>query len=207
VIRTQEDRVLLNIGMRIACIFAETFYEREDSMHHDTKYVVDVMTTNPVVVGTETPAWSASCLAQERSVHHLLVIDGYHLVGEVCLCDLDRSESTAPVILVMHSPPLTIDDQKTVEEAAALMMRWRVGCLPVVDWGGELRGVVTKRDLIRAGGLSADALHTCASCGSTHGLGAEVTHLGVAFCTRCVYQGRQPQTSVDETYFQVGGSD
>ena len=57
-------------------------------MNTEVKYVVDIMTSNPVVVGPETITWTAECLAQRRCVHDLLVVRGYRLVGVVCRCDL-----------------------------------------------------------------------------------------------------------------------
>ncbi len=175
-------------------------------MNTDHKYVVDVMTANPVVVGPETIAWSAELLAQRKSVHDLLVVRGYRLVGVVCRCDLLVAGSAARVQDCMRTNPVTIDDQQTVDTAERLMERCAVGCLPVVDWSGCLKGVLTLRDLANAGALPRE-LRTCASSASTHGLPSRVADDEIAFCARCVEQGRQPRTALEEAYFTTGGGD
>ena len=175
-------------------------------MNTEVKYVVDIMTSNPVVVGPETITWTAECLAQRRCVHDLLVVRGYRLVGVVCRCDLLVAGSSARVQDCMRRNPVTIDDQQTVNMAEQLMDRCAVGCLPVVDWSGCLKGVLTLRDLANAGVLR-EGLRTCASCGSTHGLPTRIADDEIVFCARCIEQGRQPRTALEETYFITGGGD
>jgi CBS domain-containing membrane protein len=50
---------------------------------------------------------------------------------------------------------ITVPPKATQAEAAALMLRNRIGCLPVVD-GEELVGIVTETDLIRAAYLEEE---------------------------------------------------
>jgi predicted transcriptional regulator len=148
------------------------------------KYVIDIATKDPVVIGPETIAWSAEHLAEQRGVHYLLVVDSYALQGVVCLCDLSLASASASVASCMHPLPTTVDDQATATEAAQLMTHCQIGCLPVVDWSGVLRGIVTRHDLKRAGVLAGD-VPTCASCGSTHGLTDLSGDGDIELCVRC----------------------
>jgi signal-transduction protein with cAMP-binding, CBS, and nucleotidyltransferase domain len=175
-------------------------------MNSETQYVVDIMTPSPVVVGPEMVAWSADHLAQQRGVHHLLVIDQYRLVGVVCGCDLHRAGTSVHVGDCMQRHPMTIDDQQTVDAAAERMEADGVGCLPVLDWSGALRGVVTRHDL-RAVGVLSGRHATCASCGSTHGLDSHSRDEPVSFCFQCREQGQKPRTAIDAAYFTLGGGD
>jgi CBS domain-containing protein len=59
----------------------------------------------------------------------------------ISLCSLE-------VRKVMHSPVRTIAADAPVQEAARIMRRKKVGCLPVVD-GGKLVGIVSEHDLLR----------------------------------------------------------
>lgn len=174
-------------------------------MEIDTKYVVDVMTADPVVVGPDEDSWRAEQLAEARGVHDLLVIDEYALVGVVCLCELYDTEPSTPVSAKMRKA-ITIEDQQTAAAAAELMDRCAVGCLPVVDWAGTLRGIVTRHDLVRAGVLTPDAIRSCASCGSTHGLCSRAADQP-SFCLRCIEHARRPRLSSEEIYFTLGGGD
>jgi CBS domain-containing protein len=50
---------------------------------------------------------------------------------------------------VMTTPVVTVRPDATVPEAARLMDKHRVTCLPVVDEADTLRGIVSPRDLLR----------------------------------------------------------
>lgn len=45
--------------------------------------------------------------------------------------------------------PIKVTPETTLKEAAELMLRWRVGGLPVVDLGDKLVGIITYTDLLR----------------------------------------------------------
>jgi CBS-domain-containing membrane protein len=169
-------------------------------------YVVDLMTPSPLILGPDEPVWSAVCLAERHGVHHLLVVDGYRLLGEICCCDLLRAGTRDTVGMHQHSPPVTVDDQATAQEALEAMREWKVGCLPVVDWAGDLRGVVTRRDLRRVGPLPAELERRCAACGSTHGLreGPPGTR---AFCMVCLAQGAMVRGEIEDIYLGNGDGD
>jgi signal-transduction protein with cAMP-binding, CBS, and nucleotidyltransferase domain len=164
-----------------------------------TKYVIDIATETPVVIGPDTLAWSAEHLAEQRGVHYLLVVDGYHLRGIVCLCDLLLASASSRVSACMHEKPLTVDDQATATEAAEMMASCQIGCLPVVDWTGGLKGIVTRHDLQRAGILGDGVVHSCASCGSTHGLRDDVHDGEPCVCFRCAAQETMRLSDADRT--------
>ena len=48
----------------------------------------------------------------------------------------------------MSSPPIVIDPEASVEEAALVMAERKIGCLPVVE-GGRLIGMLTETDVLR----------------------------------------------------------
>lgn len=47
---------------------------------------------------------------------------------------------------IMAQPVVTVREDATLDEAARLMLQHRIGCLPVVDEHGVLRGIVTESD-------------------------------------------------------------
>lgn len=58
---------------------------------------------------------------------------------------------------VMVSPVITITEQSTVKQAAALLLQHNISCLPVVDEQKHLLGIVSWKDILRAA-LSKSAL-------------------------------------------------
>jgi CBS domain-containing protein len=99
-------------------------------------------------------------------VRHLPVIDGSQRVGVVTQRDLlaaslsraldfDAQERRAFLRSVyagevMAKKPITVGPAASLTQAAQLMLRHKIGCLPVVGATGEALGLVTETDLLRA---------------------------------------------------------
>jgi acetoin utilization protein AcuB len=133
----------------------------------DEKLLTRSIMSSPV----ETIPRGASALAAadkmaERRVLHLVVTDAKgHIVGIVSDRDL-RSAQPSQLLVpdadmrkkglamlkvddVMTAHPSTVSDDLPVEELLTSMLKKRVGCLPVVDHGGALVGIVTGGDVTK----------------------------------------------------------
>lgn len=105
-------------------------------------------------------------------IRHLPVLEDGRLVGIVSQRDLlahsltkalefEPSERrtflrSVDVSEAMTRHVLTVDAATSIEEAARVLIRQRIGCLPVVDGGGVPIGIVTETDLLRAAYLAGD---------------------------------------------------
>jgi CBS domain-containing protein len=136
-------------------------------------HVRDIMTVDPVTV---TPATSLKELVDILVMHKISSVPVLGLYGKVlglvAETDLLRKEElkrdpdvrhsrhmtyrarrdmataqTAGELMSTH--PVTARAGMTVAEAARLMDRHQVTCLPVVDDGGKLVGVIGPRELLR----------------------------------------------------------
>lgn len=131
--------------------------------------IVDVMIRSVVSVSPDTSLHKAARLMIDGGFSGLPVVDGGSLVGIVSEADFvsrDGSQSWMSRVIhgedeaplqevdlvkeIMTSPAVTVADTATVHEAARVMTRKGLKRLPVVDRYGELVGIVTRRDLIRA---------------------------------------------------------
>ncbi len=116
--------------------------------------VKERMTRQPLTVRPETSVSEAGALLARHRIRHLPVVEeGGALVG--MFTDRDYRSTAAsnregvPVGEVMTRGVITVGPETQVHEAAKLMVAHRIGGLPVVK-GGELVGIITETDLLRA---------------------------------------------------------
>jgi acetoin utilization protein AcuB len=125
---------------------------------------------HPVVgVKLRDSAAHARALMEQHRVNQLPVLKGSRLVGIVTDRDLrdafpslaealvtsrprppkGADPRTMPVEDVMTHDVLTVEPDTSLDEAARLLRRERIGALPVVQ-GGHVVGMVTRSDLLEA---------------------------------------------------------
>jgi acetoin utilization protein AcuB len=125
------------------------------------------MTVNPLTVRPHDSVAHARALLKEHRINQLPVALSGTLVGIVTDRDLrdvmgtlyaaaeasgnppPRCAEEIAVEAVMTANAITIEPHDTMERAAVVMRRERIGALPVVH-RGELRGIVTRTDVLRA---------------------------------------------------------
>lgn len=123
----------------------------------------EIMNCRMITVDTRTSLRQAQQTLDQHKIRHLFVMDGQRLVGIVTDRDLRRAapSSKSPlttsereefmgelkVVEVMSRKLITADPTTTVREAAKVMVREKIGCLPVVN-DNTLVGIVTETDLL-----------------------------------------------------------
>ncbi len=128
--------------------------------------VKDRMTRNPMSITPDTSFPDAFRILREKKIRHLPVMDEKHkLVGIVTQTDLLHASPSSATTLtvfeinyllanlhvqeVMSRSPVTVSDDEPLEEAARVMVRKKIGCLPVMH-NGDLVGVITETDIFEA---------------------------------------------------------
>jgi acetoin utilization protein AcuB len=114
--------------------------------------ILNLMTADPVTIGSHDTLAQAKAIMDEGHFRRLPVVDNGQLVGIVTERDIREHtgyfESTR-VTAAMRSALITVGPRATVEDAARLMLRHKIGGLPIVD-EGKLVGIVTTSDLLKA---------------------------------------------------------
>jgi acetoin utilization protein AcuB len=131
-------------------------------------FIVNSMTKDVVVVPPEAGLLEAREKMEKYHIHSLPVVEPDNtLVGIVTDRDirsawpsgllgekdsLKEIERLAQIKIkdIMTKKPVTISPAQTLEDALLMMQSMRVGAFPVVDKEGKLKGIITKRDLLRA---------------------------------------------------------
>ena len=140
--------------------------------------VADLMTPDPVTVQPTAPVGEVWKTMVERRFRHMLVSDDANrLLGLASQRDLVAEANSAgiqidgeddrPMSELMHTSVVTVLPECCAAEAARYMLSSKHSCLPVVNDGGVLVGILTEADFLRlatrevppctCGGLSVDA--------------------------------------------------
>jgi CBS domain-containing protein len=114
--------------------------------------IVNLMTPDPATIGPRDTLSKAKTIMEAGRFRRVPVLDDGRLVGILTERDLREYtgylESTR-VNAAMRTALVTVTPYNTVEDAARLMLKHKIGGLPIVA-DGKLVGIVTTSDLLRA---------------------------------------------------------
>jgi len=123
------------------------------------------MTSNVITIAPDASIAEALAVTRANRIRHLPVVENGRLVGLVTDRDLrlalppawaaQHDELMAAlnerrINEVMVTTPITTLPETPIEEAAKQLYTHRIGCLPVLDQGGNLVGILSETDLLRA---------------------------------------------------------
>jgi acetoin utilization protein AcuB len=91
---------------------------------------------------------------KKHSIRHLPVVEGKNFVGLVTSGDLRQAFYPSMIHKltikdIMIKKPIVVDQETSLEEAASLIFRHKIGGMPVVD-GEKLVGIITVTDILEA---------------------------------------------------------
>jgi len=110
------------------------------------------MIVDPVTVHPEQPISEALAIMQQFRISGLPVTRGGQLVGILTNRDLrfeKRLERTVGEVMTREKL-VTAQPGVTLEQAKEILHRYRIEKLPVIDEGGQLRGLITVKDIEKA---------------------------------------------------------
>ena len=127
--------------------------------------VRDWMTRNPIWIDPKTTVPEADKLLRELGIRRLPVMERGRLVGIVTLGDLREAAPSEASLFsqfelkdllakqtvekIMTWEPITAAADMTLEQAAGLMLTFKIAGLPVME-DEELVGIITESDIFRA---------------------------------------------------------
>lgn len=110
--------------------------------------IKDIITISPKATVEE-----ALQLMKVHSIRHLPVIEEDKLVGLVTESSLrpylTADKLTLPIKEVMIINPIVIDPETSIDEAARIIYKYKIGGIPVINQG-KLVGIITVTDILEA---------------------------------------------------------
>ncbi len=131
-------------------------------------FVSRSMTREVITVDPEKTVFEAQELMADNTIRHLPVIDAnqqfigivtdrdirsalpYNFIKDSCTEEQREEICALTVKDIMTRDPITISPTYTIQDALLMIQNARVGALPVVDDDGQLSGILSVRDLLRA---------------------------------------------------------
>ena len=126
--------------------------------------VGEIMTPRVVAIGAQDRLLTVEDIMTLGRLRHLPVVRLGQLVGVISESDLLRASpsclelqdvderrnflNSIEVWQAMSSPPIVIDAKASLFRAADLMLKREIGCLPVTDDSGEMRGMLSREDVL-----------------------------------------------------------
>lgn len=129
-------------------------------------FVANCMTKNPITIAPDVGIDEAAKIMDKGHFRRLPVVEHGKLVGFFTNRDLLRASPSAATTLdrfemrtllskikvadVMQKNVITVTDTTTIEEAALVMAREKIGGMPVLSEVGKVVGIISSTDIFRA---------------------------------------------------------
>ncbi|MBW2183136.1 MAG: CBS domain-containing protein [Deltaproteobacteria bacterium] len=126
--------------------------------------VSEIAHTVLVTVTMDHTVGRARDIMKMKKIRHLLVMDGSELVGVITDRDVrshlssridtpiesseDEKTLETKIHKVMTRDLITVSPDAPIGEAASLLLKHKIGCLPVIDKDGSAVGIVTDADFL-----------------------------------------------------------
>ena len=127
--------------------------------------VEQIMTKRVATVEMDDTLKTIDKIFQQANFHHLLVVDEGRLVGVISDRDVlaalspflstmserkqDLGTLNRKVHQIMSRHPVTVTKHILVEEAALLLIKNNISCLPITSSEGTIEGIITWKDILR----------------------------------------------------------
>lgn len=126
--------------------------------------VREVMTPDPIVADATTAIHDVIERMQAEDIRHMPVMDRGELIGVISDRDLKAYSFEAvmsspdgaqgrmrrPVSLLMSGDPISVEAEADLGEAVDLLLENKIGAIPVIDPEGNVVGICSYVDVLRA---------------------------------------------------------
>jgi len=144
-------------GRILGMIIKSDLSQYYGSLIRGIQKISECMTKNPIIINENSSMHEALNLILSNDISRLIVVSDGKIVGTITTTDLlylapvlKMKEVNVKVKEVMTPTIVIVDEYEDLNYAARLMANRKVKGLPVVGVSGELKGILTTTDIVRA---------------------------------------------------------
>lgn len=123
------------------------------------------MTTKVITIEMDDTLGQIQKIFEKHKFHHLLIVDDGELIG--IISDRDVLKEISPHVntisedsrarqtlkkkahQIMSRKPITVEPDTLVDDAASIMLKKNISCLPVVSLSGNIDGILSWKDILK----------------------------------------------------------
>ncbi|MEE8432115.1 MAG: CBS domain-containing protein [Candidatus Desulfatibia sp.] len=127
--------------------------------------VNEIMTTKVITIEMDDTLGQIQKIFEKHKFHHLLIVDDGELIG--IISDRDVLKEISPYVntisedsrarqtlkkkahQIMSRKPITVEPDTLVDDAASIMLKKNISCLPVVSPSGNIDGILSWKDILK----------------------------------------------------------
>ncbi len=127
--------------------------------------VNEIMTTMVITIGMDDTLEQIQKIFEKHKFHHLLIVEDGELIG--IISDRDVLKEISPHVntisedsrarqtlkkkahQIMSRKPITVEPDTLVDDAASIMLKKNISCLPVVSPSGNIDGILSWKDILK----------------------------------------------------------
>lgn len=127
--------------------------------------VNEIMTTKVITIEMDDTLGQIQKIFEKHKFHHLLIVDDGELIG--IISDRDVLKEISPHVntisedsrarqtlkkkahQIMSRKPITVEPDTLVDDAASIMLKKNISCLPVVSLSGNIDGILSWKDILK----------------------------------------------------------
>ena len=124
-----------------------------------------IMTIEVITIGMDDTLEQIQNLFEKHKFHHLLIMEDEELIG--IISDRDVLKEISPYVntisedtrsretlkkkahQIMTRQPITVEPDTLVDDAANIMLKQNISCLPVLSPSGNIQGILSWKDILK----------------------------------------------------------
>ena len=127
--------------------------------------VNEIMTTKVITIEMDATLGQIQKIFEKHKFHHLLIVEDGELIG--IISDRDVLKEISPYVntlsedsrarqtlkkkahQIMSRKLITVESDTLVDDAASIMFKKNISCLPVVSPSGNIDGILSWKDILK----------------------------------------------------------